>query len=209
MKLLSIALAALLSFTQLATVTAAPVPYPADVSDLDVRGITGSKLLAPPSAHDLITQKLIKAPRKDKSLFWTGTQTQIGNLRRLKNIALDLAAAQGFDIVGEMLKPAALALVNDPKGPLSKLSAEAATKFVEDFWDNASEAFAELSTGQVTVMMEGDPATGPQPEASSVFQRIERPILEQRSSHGVQLVSGVDRIGRDFKTTGVRVPFAL
>ncbi|KAJ7062569.1 hypothetical protein C8F01DRAFT_1251382 [Mycena amicta] len=209
MKLLSFAVAALL--TQLAA--AVPVAYTQNhttitFGDLEVRGLAGRTLTAL-SAQELIDQGLITTPRTDKSLFWTGTQAQAGKLRRLRNIALDLAAAQDFDIVGEMLKPAALNLINGPNAPVTKLSTADATKFVNTFWDNASEAFAELSTGQVTVMMEGDPATGPQPEASSVFERIERPVLEQRSSHGVQAITGVDRIGRDFKTTGVRVPFAV
>ncbi|KAJ7049894.1 hypothetical protein C8F01DRAFT_1348937 [Mycena amicta] len=197
MKLLYLALAALLSFTQLAT--AAPISYSPGI--LDIRGTSP---LAAPSAQELITLGLIHAPRKDKALFWTG-DSQAGALTRLRNVALDLAASQDFDIVTKMLKPQALAFV----GPeaLRKLTVDQARNVVTDFWDNASEAFAELSTGQVTVMMEEDPSRGPQPEASSVFQRKERPVLAQRLSNGV--VTGVDRIGRDFKTTGVRVPFAV
>ncbi|KAJ7440212.1 hypothetical protein B0H11DRAFT_1933867 [Mycena galericulata] len=77
------------------------------------------------------------------------------------------------------------------------------TKELQDqFWDNASEAFAELTTGQVTLMLEGDASTGPPPDSDSVSQRIERPVLEQRLAAG--LITGVDRIARDFATTGTK-----
>ncbi|KAJ7062473.1 hypothetical protein C8F01DRAFT_100131 [Mycena amicta] len=208
MKFFSFAVAALLSFASLAA--AAPLPVDSVPIDIEARGaVLSTPKPTVPTAQQFINQGLIKAPRKDKAFFWTGTQAQAANLRRLRSVALDVASKNGFDIVGEMLSDNALRLINGPNAPVTKLKAADAVKFVEQFWDNASEAFAELTTGQVTVMMEGDPKTGPQPEASSVFQRIERPILEQRSATGIQAVTGVDRIGRDFQTTKLRVPFKV
>ncbi|KAF7310225.1 hypothetical protein MIND_00396200 [Mycena indigotica] len=208
MKFFTFAVAALASFASLAS--AAPVPVTVPVEAIEARGELAAR--APPKVptpQEFINTGLIKAPRRDKAFFWTGVQNQVGDARRLRSVALDVAAKNGFDIVGEMLSDAALRLINGPKAPVTQLKAADAVKFVEQFWDNASAAFAELTTGQVTVMMEGDPSTGPQPEASSVFQRIERPILEERASFGVQAVTGVDRIGRDFQTTKLRVPFQV
>ncbi|KAJ7062713.1 hypothetical protein C8F01DRAFT_103256 [Mycena amicta] len=204
MKLFSFTIAAaLLLFSQLTA--AAPVPSSTGnhTTSVELRGVTTA-----PSAQELIDNKLIHSPRKDKSLFFTGISPRNGgDPRALRADATALAASQDFDILGNMLQPAAHALITGPDAAITKLTADQAKQFVKDFWDNGSEAFARLTTGQVTLMMEGDPATGPQPEASSVFQRVERKILEEGTSSGV--VTGVDRIGRDFKTTGVKVPFAL
>ncbi|KAF7304489.1 hypothetical protein HMN09_00851200 [Mycena chlorophos] len=200
MKFFSFAVAALATFASFAS--AAPLPIE---TGLEARGqAVSSTALKVPTTQEFINQHLIKAPRKNKSLFWTGQQAAT-DARRLRSVALDLAAKQGFDIVGEMLSDDALRLINGPKAPINKLSAAAANKFVEE----ASGAFAELSTGDVTIMMEGDPTTGPQPEAGSVFARIERPILEERAAHGTQAITGAFRIATNFKTTGVKVPFKL
>lgn len=178
--------------------TAAPVP----TADIDARGLfSPSKPAVPPTAQQMIAQGMIDTPRTDKAFFWSGPNPPPAGLQRLRVVATNLAEKDDFDYVGSMLTSKGNAVINLIKNP------GITSEFQEQFWDNASEAFAELTTGQVTLMLEGDPTTGPAPDASSVFQRIERPVLEQRLSAG--LISGVDRIARDFATTGTRVPFTL
>ncbi|KAJ6615082.1 hypothetical protein B0H10DRAFT_2042650 [Mycena sp. CBHHK59/15] len=182
---------------------AAPVPtLDIDAADLAARGITGSKVAArPPTAQQMINGGMIDTPRTDKAFFWSGPNPQPAGLRRLRVVATDFAEKNDFDYVGSMLTAKGNAVINLIKNP--GITAE----FQEEFWDNASEAFAELTTGKVTVMLEGDPATGPPPPANLVFAKVEAPVLEQRKAAG--LVSDVVRVGRDFATTKKSVSLKL
>ncbi|KAJ7500669.1 hypothetical protein B0H11DRAFT_2275861 [Mycena galericulata] len=195
MHLPSFAVFALLCISHLTT--AAPVP----TAEVDTRGVGSSKPAVPPTAQEMIAQGMIDTPRTDKAFFWSGPNPPPSGLRRLRVVATDLAEKDDFDYVGSMLTAKGNAVINLIKNP------GITSEFQEQFWDNASEAFAELTTGKVTLMLEGDPTTGPAPDPTSVFERVERPVLEQRLSAG--LITGVDRIARDFATTGTRVPFTL
>ncbi|KAF7322118.1 hypothetical protein MKEN_00735600 [Mycena kentingensis (nom. inval.)] len=73
-----------------------------------------------PTPQEFINKNLIKAPRTDKAFFWTGAQNQ-GNLRRLRPVALQVAEKEGFDIVGEMLQPAARKLIFGFNAEVNKL----------------------------------------------------------------------------------------
>nr|GAT49257.1 predicted protein [Mycena chlorophos] len=261
MKFFSFAVAALATFASLAN--AAPLPLSARLeTGLEARASTTSTPKVPTS-QQFIEQGLIKvvvftlqkmlglgltprraqAPRKNKSLFWTGQQASTA-ARGLRADALELASAQDLDLLGNMLSAEALALVKGGKAAIAKLSsvddAKAFAKEVSltevvlgvgadawiQFWDNASgvsqhtfpmtnkaahlrafaQAFAQLSSGDITIMMEGDPSTGPQPKSDSVFTRVERPILKGRFPSEI---TGAFRIGTNFKTTGTKVAFKL
>ncbi|KAJ7491364.1 hypothetical protein B0H11DRAFT_2228893 [Mycena galericulata] len=195
MHLPSIAVFALLCISHLTA--AAPVP----TADVDARAFGQSKIAVPPTPQQMIAQGMSNTPRKYKAFFWSGPEPPPAGLRRVRNVATSLAEtpAGNFDYVRIMLTAKGNALINLAKDP--GITAECQAQF----WDNASEAFAELVTGQVALLL--DPTTGPAPDPSSVSEQIERPVLEQRLSAG--LVTGVDWTARDFATTGTKVPFTL
>ncbi|KAJ7130317.1 hypothetical protein C8R44DRAFT_775326 [Mycena epipterygia] len=179
---------------------AAPIPEP----ELGIaeRGIAPSKAAArPPTAQQMINGGFIDTPRTNKAFFWSGPNPQPAGLQRLRVVATNFAEANDFDYVGSMLTAKGRAVVNLIKNP------KITSAFQEEFWDNASEAFAELTTGKVTVMLEGDPVTGPPPPKGLVFEKVEAPVLEQRKAAG--LVTSVVRIGRDFAKTKISTPLAL
>ncbi|KAF7305748.1 hypothetical protein HMN09_00728200 [Mycena chlorophos] len=208
MKFFSFAIAALATFATFANAAPLPLPIPIEGrAGLEARTSTTTESTPKvPTSQQFIEQGLIKAPRKNKSLFWTGQQASTA-ARGLRADALELAEAQDLDLLGNMLSAEALALVKGGKAAIAKLSSvDDAKAFAKEFWDNASGAFAELSSGDITIMMEGDPSTGPQPKSDSVFTRVERPILKERSPAEI---TGAFRIGTNFKTTGTKVAFKL
>ncbi|KAJ7473189.1 hypothetical protein B0H11DRAFT_2236732 [Mycena galericulata] len=169
---------------------------PVATAELSARGAGQSTPSVPSTAQEMISQGMINTPRKGRAFFWSGDNPPPDGLRRMRNVATTLAEKDKLDYLGSMLTDKGNALVNPIKNKgLTK-------EFQDQFWDNASEAFAELTTGQVTLMLEGDASTGPPPDSDSVSQRIERPVLEQRLAAG--LITGVDRIARDFATTGTK-----
>ncbi|KAJ7457152.1 hypothetical protein B0H11DRAFT_2199899 [Mycena galericulata] len=198
-RLVAVALLCIAPLTSLA----APIHDPLEIElGLVERGITSSSLAAsPPTAQEMINGGFIDTPRTDKAFFWSGPNPQPAGLQRLRVVATNFAEANDLDYVGSALTDKGRAVVNLIKNP------KITSAFIEKFWDNASEAFAELTTGKVTVMLEGDPATGPPPPPGLVFARIEAPVLEQRLAAG--LVSSVVRVGRDVGTTKKEVPLPL
>ncbi|KAF7309154.1 hypothetical protein MKEN_01117700 [Mycena kentingensis (nom. inval.)] len=183
--------------------------------------ISSNGTLGAPTPAEFISLALLTHPRPDRSFFWSGPKRHLlPGVPRLRIVATQLAADHDLDTVDEMLTPAARGMVFGlaANSEIAKIrpggDAERA-RFVEEFWANASAAFAQLSSGRVTLMMEGDPLSlavavaDAQPEVGSTFHRMERAVLRSGMFGEPRRITGVDRVGRDFAVTRVRVPFVL